>query len=102
MTPEIVRVEVKPTTYPGMRNGEMVELNGFSVDPIWSGVDRPKTGGYIVKDGRMAARLESAMLAGVVFSDVEVRRDVNGKTFVGKRSHVLGRTMNADLRRLGF
>lgn len=93
--PEIVRVEVERDAESGP--------DFWSVSPIWGGgVDRPNTGGYIVKGGRLAARLESAMLAGVVYEDPTVKTDVNGKTYVAASSRILGRTVNADLRRLGF
>ena len=74
------------------------------VDALVKGVDvdRPETHGYVVKDAKMAARLSAAINAGVVFYDPEVRTDVNGRTYVNAPSRVLGRMMNADLRRLGF
>lgn len=65
-------------------------------------LDRDETHGYVVKDARMAARLSKAIEAGAVFHDFEVRTDVNGRTYLGYSSRVLGRMMNADLRRLGF
>ena len=74
------------------------------VDAIVKGVDvdRPSTHGYVVKDKRMAERLAAAINAQAVFYGAEVRTDVNGKTYVNAPSRVLGRMMNADLRRLGF
>jgi len=65
-------------------------------------LDRPETHGYVVANDAIAKRLTAAIEAGAVFHDFEVRRDVNGKTFLGYSSRVLGRMMNADLRRLGF
>jgi hypothetical protein len=72
------------------------------VTPMWSDVDRDQGTGYVVGNARVADRLRRAMLAGVVFTDAEIKTDVNGKTYVSARSHVLGRMINADLRRLGF
>lgn len=50
----------------------------------------------------LAERLRSAILAGKVFGPATIRTDVNGKTYVSADAFVLGRRMNADLRRLGF
>jgi hypothetical protein len=89
-----VDVEVAPVTDR--------EYTGFSVHPIWAGVDRPNTGGWVVRDKRMARRLEAAIRAGVVYSRTEIRTDVDGNTYVAVTSRVLGRYLNADLKRLGF
>lgn len=78
----------------------------IDVHPVWAvegiELDRTKGSGYRVKDQRMADRLGDAMLAGAVYYNAEVRTDVNGNTYVNASSHVLGRMINADLRRLGF
>ena len=78
--------------------------DGITVWPVWQApdLDRTRGSGYLVKDKRMAERLKAAILAGVVYYNAEVRTDVNGRTYVNASSHVLGRIMNADLRRLGF
>lgn len=80
------------------------EDDGIHIAPIWTGVDRPDIGGYLV--GRhqraLAERMRDAIMAGVVFYDVYRATDVNGKTYAAHRSHVLARMMNADLKRLGF
>lgn len=81
---------------------EVKDADGIHVSPSWHGVDRPDTGGYAVRNQRTADRLKAAMLAGVVYTDPEVVTDVNGKTFVSASRTVLGRRINADLRRLGF
>lgn len=65
-------------------------------------LDHSETHGYVVTTPALAKRLAAAIEAGAVFHDFEVRTDVNGKTFLGYSSRVLGRMMNADLRRLGF
>lgn len=79
-------------------------MDGFSVDPIWANVDRPNCGGYFVPADKpkLIERLRRAMIAGAVYRDPEVKTDVNGKTYVHARATVLGRMMNADLKRLGF
>lgn len=73
-----------------------------TVEAHWSGVDRPCVGGWAVKDAKMAQRLKAAILAGVVYYDAQVHTDTAGKTYVHAPARVLGRTMNADLRKLGF
>lgn len=71
------------------------------VHTIWSNVDRPDVGGWQVAN-RNVARLLRALHAGVVFGPVTIRTDVNGKTYPSKDQKVFAKTMNADLRRLGF
>lgn len=74
----------------------------LSVWPVWRDVDRPCTSGMAVKDNRMAARLAAAIEAGAALTNQGTLTDVDGKTYVNTRWHVLGRTLSADLRRLGF
>lgn len=96
-TPTVARVDVTPAN-----DGD---YSYVSVHPVWILSDGTEdTGsGWGVKDMRMARRLEAAILAGVVHSDpVERVRDRDGSHYVQARSNVLGRMMNADLRRLGF
>lgn len=71
---------------------------------FWGGpqIDRPQGLGYLCSNRLVAERLRCAINAGVVFTDPTLERDINGKTYVQARSHVLGKRMNADLRRLGF
>jgi hypothetical protein len=54
------------------------------------------------KDGALASRLARAVQAGVVLTNPVVKTDVNGKTYVSAESQVMGRHMNADLKRLGY
>jgi hypothetical protein len=72
--------------------------------PRWEGVDRPETGGWAVGPQRaiLAKRLAAAINAGVVCTNPVVKTDVNGKTYVSHDHGVMGRRMNADLKRLGF
>jgi len=51
---------------------------------------------------KLAERLKAAILAGAVFGLGTVHVDVNGKSFIHADCKVLGRTLNADLKRLGF
>jgi len=78
---------------------------GLLVKPIWKGVDRPFVGGWgIPIDARtLAERLKRAIEAGVVHSDARIETDANGSTYVATTQvRVAGRTMNADLKRLGY
>lgn len=72
------------------------------------GLDRDHVYGWSVgsagpKAEKMAARLSAAVLAGKVFSGAETRKDIHGRTYLSADGcRVMGRRMNADLRRLGF
>jgi len=50
----------------------------------------------------LGRRLCAAITAGVVVKDAKVLTDINGKTYVSFNSAVLGRYLNADLKRLGY
>lgn len=55
------------------------------------------------KTRALAERLVAAVNAGVAWTDVEVRRDVHNAEYVYFSSvRVMGRRLNADLKRLGF
>lgn len=86
-----VSVDVTPT-----------ETGALCVTPVWGGVDRPRVGGIVVKDMKTAARLQRAYYAGAAYDTPTIQTDVNGKTFVWAPTRVLGRTMNADLKKLGY
>ncbi len=81
---------------------------GWLVTTIWSSehthIDRKEGTGYRVgqKHRKLADRLAVAISAGAVFTNPSIKRDVNGKTYVTAESAVIGRRMNADLKRLGF
>lgn len=74
------------------------------ITPVWDDVDRPRSFSWGVKatHRRLAERLKAAILAGVVFHDIEKKTDSNGKTYASCTSRVWGRRMNADLTRLGY
>ncbi len=76
--------------------------DGYLVEPVFANVDRPKTGGWVVRTKALAARLEAALRSGVVYERTEVKEDVNGHTYVDTTAKVMGRYMNADLKRLGY
>jgi hypothetical protein len=72
-----------------------------TVYAIWDGVDRPRSHGIQVRTS-LAARLERAILDGVVFTDPHIARDVNGQTLVQSPCAVMAKYANADLKRLGY
>ena len=78
----------------------------LSVNPIWRGVDRPNVGGWGLSDDskglKLAARLKSAIESGRAFCEVSLLTDCNQKSYVAAASPILGRTLNADLKRLGY
>lgn len=80
--------------------------DSISVFPFWNGVDRPQGAGWGLRNtpahNKLALRLKAALEAGVVYRSATVATDVNGKTYVATQGHILGRTLNADLKRLGF
>lgn len=65
-------------------------------------VDRPQGVGYGGLSLTLARRMAVAIKAGAVFYDHTLRVDVNGNTYVNASTRVLGRTANADLKRLGY
>ena len=101
ITPVLDRVEI---TESPAEPGEWGMPAHFTVRPFWSGVDRPNTGGITVKINNrpLAERLARAIRAGVAVEAESVGVDTAGQTYVVERTHVLGRMLNADLRRLGF
>ena len=82
------------------------DRDGISVTPFWAGVDRPQGHGFgllnTAAHRKLAERLKAAIEAGVVFPNATVTVNVNGATYVDSDCLVGGRTMNADLTRLGF
>jgi len=77
----------------------------IDIDVTWIGadLDRPHVGGWAISDKpALATRLKTAIEAGAVYANPKIVKDSNGKTFVQAKSLVLGRHMNADLKRLGF
>lgn len=77
----------------------------YNVEPVWAAdvpLDRPCTGGWLIRDTRLVDRLRRAVEAGAAHEAPAVRVDVDGRTYVAARSLILGRTANADLARLGF
>lgn len=82
------------------------DAEGIHVTIEWSGakLDRPNTGGWGLgaQHGKLAERLVRCINAGKATGTPTIATDVNGKTYVSAPHKVFGRTMNADLKRLGF
>lgn len=93
-TPTMARVDMETDEY------------GLCVRPWWLMSDGTEASGHAyglpTTHKALADRLRRAMLAGVVFYNVQERVRQDGSHYVIDSSHVLGRIMNADLRRLGF
>jgi hypothetical protein len=77
------------------------DLNYVTVWALWEGVDRPKSHGIQVRK-TVAPRLKRAILAGAVFTNPQITKDVNGKTYVQANCKVMARYANADLKKLGY
>jgi hypothetical protein len=67
----------------------------------WDGVVRPCSSGIVLRE-RHLKRLTAAFKAGALFKEVRVKRDIRGKTYVDATCEVSAKTINADLKRLGF
>lgn len=84
-----------------------IDPNGvYTVSPVWAGVDRPNAGGTSTgKNQLLAYRLAIAWHAGVVcdMSKVTIETDIHGQTYANvPMLNVRGRTLNADLKKLGY
>lgn len=96
------------TTSPILARVEIInnDRDGITVQAVWDGVDRPTTHGYGLLDTpshrKLALRLKAAIEAGVVYPDPKIAVDNFGQTYVQASAKVMGKYMNADLKRLGF
>lgn len=106
----------KATPIPEIRIKETVsDTTGNSVidcEVYWNGegIDRPLT--YIIrlintpKNRKVAQRFQQAVADGVVYRNVQIRKDVNQKTYVeaDTPNHmcVMGKYLNSDLKKLGY
>ncbi len=72
--------------------------------PRWRGVDKPRGVGICVRNMKEAARVKACMMAGKWFSDAVVATTVVAPyyTYVNATGVVRVRTLNAELKRLGF
>ena len=97
-TPRLSHVSTRPYIDPDTQRA----TSALVVEPVWQGVDRPNTGGWVVKDRTTAKRLEACIRDGNCFSSTRLAVDVNGQTYVATTALVMAKYMNADLRRLGY
>lgn len=76
------------------------------VRPFYRGVDRPEGVGIGLNDTpahwALARRLQRAIEAGAAFPIKGIATDKLGKTYALTDYNVMGRVLNADLKRLGF
>jgi len=96
-TPVLVSVEI-------VQQSQIFPCDGLSVQPVWSGVDRPNTGGYNVgNDIVLAKRLQKAIESGKIWiAPPVVETDVFGKTYVCVAPAFSMRRANSELEKLGF
>lgn len=76
------------------------------VRPFYRGVDRPEGVGIDLNDTpahwALARRLQRAINAGVASPISGIGTDCTGKTYARTTLNVMGKYLNADLKRLGF
>ncbi len=102
--------KLKPVAVIKVRFDDYYGEDAVSVTVDWTGVklDRPNTGGWQIGPAskpathKMAARMVAAINAGAAITADGITADIDGRTYVRSTHHVMGRRMNADLRRLGF
>lgn len=81
----------------------VADKDHFVVTPVWKDVDRPIVGGISVgSNEKIGKRTQSAMESGSAFCQIEVKTDANGATYISTTDLLMGRTLNADLVKLGF
>jgi len=80
------------------------EDGGIIIAPIWKDVDRPNVGGIGIpsRDAAFVPKIEQAMRDGAFWSRAEIKVDSAGQTYVCVTERVVGRTMKATLREIGY
>jgi hypothetical protein len=80
------------------------DVDGIHVTVTTPVTDREDVYAWAIpsKHDALASRLARAVRDGAVLKNPVVKTDVNGKTYVSVDSQVMGRHMNADLKRLGY
>lgn len=76
--------------------------DAFIVGPVWEGVDRPYTHGWAVAEKHVKRLVAAIEGEAANVAEHKVLTDVNGHTYVSFDLPVMGRTMNANLKRLGY
>jgi hypothetical protein len=69
--------------------------------PLWADVDRPLTGGTEIKTS-LVPRMLAAYFSGKALTDLKVKADIHGNTYVSSYHNVLGKHASANLKALGF
>ena len=87
-----------------MGNGSIGQY--ITITPIWTGVDRARTSSLTLvnKPSNMALanRYKRAIESGAAFCHVELTHDSKGKSYIHAVENVMGRYLNADLKKLGY
>ena len=97
MKPESVKIEFRGVDVEGIHSDKF-----WVVTPVWAGVDRPTCYSMRVRKEKDAKRLAEAMRTGKAFKNPRITTDIHGKTYVEATCLVMGRYLNADLKKLGF
>lgn len=79
---------------------ESVGEGFFCVGPVWEGVDRPYTGGTHVAE-KYLARVKVAILSGLATPNARIATDIAGKTYVACDHVLIGKYINACLKKIG-
>ena len=76
----------------------------YLVSPVWTGVDRPNTGGYSCgRNLSLARRLQTAIASGKLWlKEPQKKIDVNGNSYVCADIKISMRRANSELQKLGF
>lgn len=78
----------------------------INIGIVWKGVDRPATSSWSLQDTKagmaLALRFQRCLETARVHRTIELLTDCYGKTYISTSFQVLGRTLNADLKRMGF
>jgi|7_EtaG_2_1085326.scaffolds.fasta_scaffold90144_2 hypothetical protein len=97
-------MDLKPVAK--IRFSNIPDMPGFSVMVTFpnAGVDRPETIGIHLPNNKqsLGRRLVKAINDGVAYEVTGIVKDDAGKTYVGGHLVVIGRRLNADLKRLGY
>jgi hypothetical protein len=98
-------IETGLTAVVKARVTKSLDGTGFTVwaDVVTPVVDRPTTYGITVRSAALAGRIAACIDDQKAFGPAaELRADINGQTYISHSAKILGRTANADLRRLGY
>ena len=92
---------LKVTRTEIVRRADGITVTAYAAN----GNEELRVGGYglPVRHSALAERLARAMKAGVVYGSLSVEPTIDGKgKWVRTSNHMLGRMLNAELRRAGY